>query len=919
MDTDEKIFQGRIHDLERHDLDKEIEWNSLFENFVPQKLTKISILEKENIIYYYSENKLGLKFLKIKGISRILSEEKKLKAERYLMEDVLSGLYAQNISNIYFIRGHENNIQIYFGVFARGNTEEEIIEDLSRNMDNLVTSLEGTYPNIDVSTVAIKSELVDLINFVKGAEHFGIMIGIPTPKIGTEEVGVEQIERLIRALYGEQWGYIVVSDPLKNEYIFDTFDVITNEIREKYGMIKKSESSGTSYGQVSKEMINRSAQYYIELLESELERYKIGKAEGMWNVAAYFFSPDKSTFDKMNTVLRSVFTGESSLPDTIRTINCHERIKDYIKQFKLVDLKNGSEDSILKSVYPYKFLTVLSSKDLATLVHLSNEEMPGYDVRASARYGVCIPEDLKNGNIQIGDVIDRGGDTGNKLCIEEHLLAKHGLIIGITGSGKTNTCFHLLTQIWEELRIPFLVIEPTKGEYRNLIDAIPKLRVFTLGNETIAPFRMNPFEIPEGVHVQTHLDKLKAIFNASFTLYPPMPYVLEHCLINVYEKSGWNLALNKRGRTPTLDNLYNEIDVVVRGLGYHTEVSMNVRAALRTRIRSLLLGGKGKMLNCEKSMPIEEILKYPTVLELKGVGDDEEKAFLMGILFGKLYEYREAHGNFDILQHITLIEEAHRLLSNVPPGTEETNQAKAKAVETLCNILTEVRVYGEGILVVDQVPTKLAPDAIKNTNVKIIHRTIAGDDRAIISESIGLSEIQKQFLINLRVGQAVAFLEKLDEPFMLQIPDVKDKIAGALVQKYDKDVKAYMEGYYEEQPEILAERKTGPFIGCDYCEHKCEYRFMMEPLINDKKLQEGIMQAITEENGEVMMERFRSLLFPAVRALGYAEESPEDAPAKALCALIQFLNTIPPTGPKYRDNILFVAKDFKQRTMKEIA
>jgi len=392
---------------------------------------------------------------------------------------------------------------------------------------------------------------------------------------------------------------------------------------------------------------------------------------------------------------------------------------------------------------------------------------------------------------------------------------------------------------------------------------------------------------------------------------PPMPFVLEHCLINVYEKNGWNLAMNTRGTTPTLGDLYREIDVVVKGLGYHTEITMNVRAALKTRIRSLLLGGKGKMLNCEKSIPIEEILEKPTVLELKGIGDDEEKAFLMGILLGKIYEYREAQGNVPHLQHVTLIEEAHRLLSNIKMGSaEESNQAKAKAVETLCNILTEVRAYGEGILIADQVPTKLAPDAVKNTNLKIVHRIIAGDDREVIAQSMGLSDLQKDYLINLSVGRSVVFLEKLDEPFLLQIRAFPDGGTGG--KTTDSIVKTHMGSYYKKYSGILSQPVREPFIGCEYCDARCEYRFMMEPLVNDSDLQGELIKAVLDEDGAHRIESIKSLLGQAIRGTGYSPVPAKDMLAKALCALIQSLNAIPRKGPKYRDNILFIVSEFRK-------
>ena len=937
--SNKEDYPSRIQLIEKRDLD-EIELNGININRIAPFLESSKpIINNGLLIFEFgqsSQNKYkGFKFFRILGTAETINKEK-VYSERYIMEDLIIGLHSQKIPFIYLIEGRPNEICLYMGVYGTANEIDQITKKLSSEISNLETSLKSTYPNIDLKEIETENGLNSLINFIKSSEHYGIMSGVPTLKIGTEEFGVQQIERVIRGLYGKHWGYIVISDPIEDIEIIKAFNGFIEEIKRRSPDIKKTETRASAGLSRTLETVDSSAQYYIEILNIELERLKIGKIKGMWKKSVYFFSSELDTFNKIKMLLKSAYIGESSFPEPIRTFRFPKdtRVNQSIASFQQIDITKKIQDfsqlnsqtnqilaaqktqskSVSQFISEYYFTTLVTSAELAILTRLPKEEMPGFELKKSARYGVSIPQDLKSGNVQIGKIVDRGENTGNELFIDDRLLTKHGLIIGITGSGKTNSCFHLLTQIWNNVKIPFLVIEPTKGEYRNLIELIPELRVFTLGIETVAPFRMNPFEVPKDVNVQTHLDNLKAIFKASFTMYPPMPYVLEHCLINIYEKNGWNLSYNRQGKNPTLDDLYNEIEFVVKGLGYDKEVSMNVRAALRTRIRSLLLGGKGKMLNCENSIPIEEILRYPTILELKGIGDDEEKAFLMGILFGKIYEYREAHGNVDVLQHVTLLEEAHRLLSNVLKGSEEGNQSKAKAVETLCNILTEVRAYGEGILVVDQVPSKLAPDAIKNTNIKIIHRIIAGDDRELISESIGLSEIQKQYLINLQVGHAVVFMEKLDESVLLKIPNIKDKVAGQLVQKSNENIKKYMKQYYEAHPDIL-ERNKGPFIGCEYCGNICEFRFMIEPLINEKKLLTATSEVLKEKNGDLMMEKFISLIYPAVSSLGYTEVNSDDMPSKTLCTFIQVLNSIPPSGneTKYIENIQVLSKVFKER------
>jgi DNA helicase HerA-like ATPase len=108
----------------------------------------------------------------------------------------------------------------------------------------------------------------------------------------------------------------------------------------------------------------------------------------------------------------------------------------------------------------------------------------------------------------------------------------------------------------------------------------------------------------------------------------------------------------------------------------------------------------------------------------------------------------------------TVFEEAHRLLKNVNTevGTEDAN-TKGQAVETFTNMLAEIRAYGQGALIAEQIPTKLTPDAIKNTNLKIMHRIVAEDDRDVMGGAMNITEAQKRQVTALRSGQAVVYAE----------------------------------------------------------------------------------------------------------------------------------------------------------------
>ncbi|MDQ7054302.1 MAG: hypothetical protein Q9P14_15970 [candidate division KSB1 bacterium] len=278
--------------------------------------------------------------------------------------------------------------------------------------------------------------------------------------------------------------------------------------------------------------------------------------------------------------------------------------------------------------------------------------------------------------------------------------------------------------------------------------------------------------------MQSHIDHLKAVFFSSFALYPPMPYVLEECLYRVYLNKGWNLitSTNRRGvcaeAYPTLDDLYNQIAPVVERLGYEERLAMDIRAALETRINSLRLGAKGLMLNTRQVPDLDRLFRQPTVLELKYVGNEDEKAFLMGLIFMLLYEYREARAGQPPADglHLLVIEEAHRLLRNTDRQrrSDEAN-TRAEAIEAFSNMLAEIRAYGQGVIIADQIPSHLAPEVLKNTNLKIAHRTVAFDERETLGQAMVCNDKQRLHLARLRAGEAVLYQEGMDAPNLIRV------------------------------------------------------------------------------------------------------------------------------------------------------
>lgn len=595
----------------------------------------------------------------------------------------------------------------------------------------------------------------------------------------------------------------------------------------------------------SRTVVNKHAEGAVKLIESQIDRFQLCEGIGAWETGVYFVGEDETTAETGSNILKSLISGDNSHQEPVRIFNPRSNLPE---SSPLVALKNFDNPYVLPMNsgevinHPFgkrfeRLRTVVNTRELARLINFPLSNVPGVPVkRIAADMGLMpqIPSCPEEDSILLGKQIYRGIIMDCcPYALSTASLAKHALVCGINGSGKTNTILGILASLLAKGK-PFLVIEPAKQEYvdwaikhnknilrkykgerkKALLDS-DWINVYIPGREkwngeVLDNLSINPFDFvwlnqDEQPKTLEHIDRLKTIINAALPMQESLPILMEELIYAVYgvpfsaskpgEKAVCWLPSNSQYRTPYFDEripvptfvqMANHLPRLFERLSYAKDVQRNLQAALKTRIESFKRGWRRPLLNKElprhSASDWERLFGHPTVINLTSLTSDEDKAFFMAVILMFIYEYRQEMAELPAtiaqeggvkasgLKHLLVIEEAHRVLGRCEGAVTAFAAApKQKVSEMFSNMISEVRGYGQGILIADQIPSRLNEDAVKNTNLKIVHKLVAADDRKAMSTALNLWDDQERVIGDLNVGEALVRGDMDGEAYMVKV------------------------------------------------------------------------------------------------------------------------------------------------------
>ncbi|MBE5782254.1 MAG: ATP-binding protein [Clostridiales bacterium] len=565
----------------------------------------------------------------------------------------------------------------------------------------------------------------------------------------------------------------------------------------------------------SREYLDKFAEFAEEATNHHTERLNQGRNYGFWNTGIYVLGSTPRDVVTVTGMLRSIYSGEETYYEPIRLHQFSSNskalniVRDRFELLPMIDPEVVKKDGfaygkdqwhIFGEYYQY-LSTPINTKELSLVTSLPRRDVPGLRFVKTAVRFANNPAELRDDKITLGRIVDTGIVQSNTYDIDPNSLVRHALVAGSTGSGKSTTCKRILSEILDR-DVPVMVIEPAKDDYvrwaiemNKSLPAEKQFKIYMPGVDELdgvkmEPLHLNPFEPAaiKGVKVDLlqHCETFITLLNACLPGEDVVPILIEETayetIRDVAEMLNRDLeegAVEPMDSYPRIRDMELMASQIMAKKQYFQQNKDNLTEILITRFKYLRRGTRGKILNVFKSIDYNEMFSKNVVINLSRLSGSKDKALIMSMLMQALYEYRvscyvhdaeyRAKAQQNKLMHLTLIEEAHNVLMK-PDNNAASGNPQRAAADLFGNMLSEVRGYGQGFIVVDQVPTRLIDDAIKNTNYKIVHRLTAPDDQEVMASCMAFRDDQKYIIPALEKGNAIICGDEDDAAAWVKIP-----------------------------------------------------------------------------------------------------------------------------------------------------
>jgi len=388
-----------------------------------------------------------------------------------------------------------------------------------------------------------------------------------------------------------------------------------------------------------------------------------------------------------------------------------------------------------------------------------------------------IPKDQCPGDYYLSEVTYLGKEQ-YPFYLREEDLSMHCGLFGVTGCGKTNAAYILVSELLKKEK-PFLILD-WKRNFRKLLsrdDLRDKLLIFTLGGEK-NNFYFNPLIPPKNVDPRVWLNLLTEIICHAYFCGEGVMHILRNTIDQAYRDFGVYVG---QKNYPTFKDIQKYMDKMFMRKG---RKMLWMDTSDRVTGSMIFAGGLGNIVNVkiDNQIPLEELLNRHVVLELDNL-INADKVFIIETLLLWTYQYKLQNGNKEKLDSLIVIEEAHNILRK--------SELKRESIIEL--MFRQLRELGIGIVYITQNISKIPITALQNTFTIISFNQRHKLELDTVAKIMLLNKEDKELLGKLRIGEAV-IKGRYENPFTTKFPlflikkeNIPDKAVRELMQRnYEK-------------------------------------------------------------------------------------------------------------------------------------
>ncbi len=477
----------------------------------------------------------------------------------------------------------------------------------------------------------------------------------------------------------------------------------------------------------------------IRQLASRCGRYLRGRSSGMVSAAVYCFAPEC----KARVLLSQINGMLNTQPASINTAD------DVFAEIRPVGDLRMLKSIISTGCHPADFGRDCLPVEIPCFLPM--RERAGIDVDFTAEYArnIVFNDPARTAPVRVGRIMEENHVSERPALLDSNTFNEHMLFCGATGCGKTTAISNLVCMVqMNQPHVHFLAIDPKDTLMPR--DFLNGATVYVTRADVNANIlRLQPFAVPTGISLSTHIDKLSSLFRSCWSMTAAMPDILRQALTKSYQRCGWDLNHNVRVKVPDmpvwpsfalLEAMTREI---VESGGFSRRTEADYEGALLTRLHTMSTNSCAQIFRSDDAVPFEELYDRDVIIHCHSLSG-ETLSLTMSLLLLQMNEFRTSvsAGRRNLpLQHITIFEEAHHLAPRVSMGNDSPENVNigSKSTEAVAMLLAEARDKGECCILSNQTIHEISQSAIDNTASKVIFQIAGKDDIEDVTSALALN------------------------------------------------------------------------------------------------------------------------------------------------------------------------------------